>query len=73
MAVKAAEETSEELPRNGAAVVRRVDELFLDCGEDDGNDSGRRPYWHFGSDWHCTGARVIGGVAVQQRWNGMLK
>ncbi|RLM86640.1 uncharacterized protein C2845_PM04G28080 [Panicum miliaceum] len=45
--VKAGVEAAEEMLRQGAAVVRRVDELFLDCGEGDGatSNSGRRPYW----------------------------
>jgi hypothetical protein len=45
--VKAGVEAAEEMLRQGAAVVRRVDELFLDCGEGDSatSNSGRRPYW----------------------------
>ncbi|CAN6199839.1 unnamed protein product [Urochloa humidicola] len=73
--VKAGVEAAEEMLRKGAAVVRRVDELFLDCGEGGGGDggnsnSGRRPYWQCLSLY---GRLRDQGVAVHQWWSGMLR
>ncbi|CAN6226132.1 unnamed protein product [Urochloa humidicola] len=75
--VKAGVEAAEEMLRKGAAVVRRVDELFLDCGESGGgdgaggnNNSGRRPYWQCLALY---GRLRDQGVAVHQWWSGMLR
>ncbi|CAN6206112.1 unnamed protein product [Urochloa humidicola] len=73
--VKAGVEAAEEMLRKGAAVVRRVDELFLDCGEGSvgraaGNgNSGRRPYWQCLALY---GRLRDQGVAVHQWWRGYL-
>ncbi|CAL5061583.1 unnamed protein product [Urochloa decumbens] len=73
--VKAGVEAAEEMLRKGAAVVRRVDELFLDCGEGGrgaaGNGNlGRRPYWQCLALY---GRLRDQGVAVHQWWSGMLR
>ncbi|CAL5085670.1 unnamed protein product [Urochloa decumbens] len=71
--VKAGVEAAEEMLRKGAAVVRRVDELFLDCGEGGGggsSNSGRRPYWQCLALY---GRLRDQGVAVHQWWSGMLR
>ncbi|KAJ1291922.1 hypothetical protein BS78_02G353300 [Paspalum vaginatum] len=69
--VKAGVEAAEEMLRKGAAVVRRVDELFLDCRECDGatGDAGRRPYWQCLALY---GRIRDQGIAVHQWWSGMM-
>lgn len=66
--VRAGVEAAEEVLRQGAAVVRRVDELFLDFGGC-GGAAGRRPYWQCLTLY---GRLRDQGVAVHQWWSGML-
>lgn len=67
--VKAGVEAAEEMLRKGSAAVRRVDELFLDCGGEDDVNAGR-PYWQCLALY---GRLRDQGVAVHQWWGSMIK